>query len=133
MPTLAHLNRDAERVFKRILSLIPSGHNAAKLDNAPGAYMALCVEFIDDSRRFVSFAHYGKQHGDAMRDPEVLFWLDNEEKVVPFAYRNDFIGMDREYVTFRDGRPDRFVPRCQRDLKNVCNDWMETLREQQGI
>lgn len=133
MPKLAHLNRDSHRIFQRILSHIPANRHATKLDNAPGAYMALCVEFIDDERRFVSFAHYGEQNGDAMRDPDVIFWIDDSGHAVPFAYRNDYMGIDREYVIFENGRPSRFAPSFQRDLKNFCNTWMENLRDQQGI
>lgn len=133
MPKLAHLNRDAERVFRRILSLIPADRSYTKLDNASGAWMPLCVEYIDDARRFVSFAHYGTLNGDAMRDPEVIFWLDDAGKAVPVSYRNDYMGIDREYVVFEDGKPVRFTPSLQRDLKNFCNDWMENLCEQQGI
>lgn len=134
MPKLAHLNRDAARIFNRILSHVPANRRSAKIDNYPGTYMPLCVEFLDEDRRFVSLAHYGKQNGDPMRDPEVIFWIDDTADVaVPYAYRNDYMGIDREYILFEDGRPVRYTPSHQRDLKNFCNGWLENLRVQQGL
>lgn len=133
MPKLAHLNRDATRIFSRILSHVPSNRISAKIDNYPDSYMALCVEFLDDTRRFVSLAHYGRQNGDAMRDPDVIFWIDDKGQIIPVSYRNDYMHISREYVTFEGGRPVRFAPAFQRDLKNFCNTWMENLRAQQGI
>lgn len=65
-------------------------------------YMPLCVEHIGTwgpsgtGRKCVSFAHYGEQNGDAMRDPEVCFEICTAEggEVYLFAYefRNDYAG-----------------------------------------
>lgn len=45
------------------------------------------------SKHIVSFAHYYKQNGDAMRDPDVEFGINHELKeAYPLTYRNDGTG-----------------------------------------
>jgi len=46
-----------------------------KIDNAEGTIMALHVECIGKCNlgSIFSLAHYYEQHGDLMRDPEMLF------------------------------------------------------------
>lgn len=52
-------------------------------------YMRLVVEVLTsnpaDGSHTVSVAHYGEQNGDAMRDPEIVFW------VVPAADKRGFL------------------------------------------
>ena len=46
-----------------------------KIDNAEGTFMALHVECIGECNLgpIFSLAHYYEQHGDSMRNPEMLF------------------------------------------------------------
>ena len=93
--------------------------------------MALCVECIGPG--FYSLAHYGLQNGDPMRDPDVIVWRGPDENFYPVAFRNDYQGIDREYVEFEGGKPVRIAPRAQADLASFCGTWMQNLKRQQEI
>jgi len=46
----------------------------------------------------ISVAHYSKQHGDLMRDPEMLFEMEKsgtEITLTPFYWRNDYAGIEQ--------------------------------------
>jgi hypothetical protein len=68
--------------FKTVLELIKlaGGWHPGlylKIDNSP--FMELVIEAMDESGPMglpaISVAHYGRQNGDAMRDPEMCFEL----------------------------------------------------------
>lgn len=43
---------------------------------------------------------YGTQHGDAMRDPEMVFWTNNlDGSWLPVSYRQDYLGLYRPCCT----------------------------------
>ena len=53
------------------------GHNSYKL--ASTGFMDLTVEtWQSGESTFVSMCHYGEQNGDLMKDPDVLFKLEQE-------------------------------------------------------
>ncbi len=68
-----------------------------KIDNPP--YMELVIEATDESGPCglpaISVAHYGKQNGDAMRDPEMCFELSRGAHLTPFYWRNDYAGVEQ--------------------------------------
>lgn len=93
---------------------------------APGL-MPLVVEVIDPGERFVSLAHYGEQNGDAMRDPEIVFWRDDSGAWCPISFRNDYAHVDREYVVFEKGRPVRWNQAAQRDVASFTRTWAQNI------
>jgi hypothetical protein len=70
-----------------------------KIDAAP--YMELVIEALDESGPLglpvVSVAHYGKQNGDPMRDPEMCFEIGAAGglHLMPFYWRNDYIAVEQ--------------------------------------
>ena len=71
---------DAKEVMTKIVELLVDGD--LKLDNAVGVFMPLVMEKIMDQPGFeavYSLAHYGKQNGDLMADPEMTFGLKDGE------------------------------------------------------
>ena len=59
-----------------------------KIDNSP--FMELVIEAVDESGPCglpaISVAHYGKQNGDAMRDPEMCFEVEADGGLNPFYW-----------------------------------------------
>ena len=43
----------------------------------------------------LSVAHYSRQNGDLMRDPEMLFEHEAADALNPFYWRNDHIGVEQ--------------------------------------
>ena len=122
---------------RAILSRLTAGLNvpgdSRKLDNAPGTYMPLCVECIAPD--FYSLAHYGEQNGDAMRDPDVVIWVPPMVgEAYPVSFRNDYAGVDNEYVEFdEDHKVVGLDVDGQEDLASFCATWFDNLVEQQGV
>ena len=70
------------------------------IDNPP--WMPLDIEDIltsgPNGQPTISVAHYGKQNGDPMRDPEMLFEVcrdGSEFAFDPYYWRNDYLGIER--------------------------------------
>ena len=59
------------------IDIFLQGHNSYKL--ASTGYMDLTVETWQEGKNtMVSMCHYGEQNGDLMKDPDVLFKLEQE-------------------------------------------------------
>ena len=96
----------AQKTLDRLAALAREAGGATRLDNRPGTYMPLCVEWIAADQ--LSLAHYGESNGDAMRDPDMVFWYGPDRRWYPVNYRNDWTGTDRPAIEFGDaGRPRR--------------------------
>ncbi|ATN94942.1 hypothetical protein [Leptospira phage LE3] len=81
-------------------------NNHCKIKNPP--YMDLTIEILPND--CVSVAHYSKQNGDLMADPEMIFrvakvWLTDkdgnhdiqiDEIWHPIYYKNDFMGVEHD-------------------------------------
>lgn len=94
------LDKKASETLQKLLALQKS-----KIDNSDGTYMPVHIEVIEKTDKYdhISLAHYGRQNGDAMRDPEMLFALHKEtQQFIPYYYRNDYIGMERYSVRWTE-------------------------------
>ncbi len=127
------LNRKATEIFDRIMVLydkaISEGKEYLKLDNDSN-YMYLAVEkpYGDD---IISLAHYGRQNGDAMRDPEVLF-LHKNGRYYPMYYHNDYMHVVQESM-FLSGERWKVNPSMQKGQRDFANMWLSNIQEQQEI
>ena len=77
------------------------------------------VESIGEGR--IAISHYGELNGDAMADPDITLFVDQENKLlIPESYQNDYVGV---YQTKDEG-------------SHFCNDinyytgiWLKNIRE----
>ena len=139
------INQKAAELFDACINRIPEGETACKLDeNAPDSgIMALCIERIGANKygTLYSFVHYYRQNGDMMCDPDIVMLrsvnpdaLTGKHQFYPISYRQDGLGMNREYVEFaEDGNGWRIAKRLQADLANFCGQWARNITEQQHI
>jgi hypothetical protein len=126
------ISKTAQTTLDHLAALARAAGGATRLDNRPGTYMPLCVEWIAADQ--LSLAHYGESNGDAMRDPDMVFWLAPDRRWYPVSYRNDWTGTDRPAVEFGDdGRPRRYWPREQRSQATFAATWLRNIRAQQGV
>ena len=127
------LNRKATEIFDRIMVLydkaISEGKEYLKLDNDSN-YMYLAVEkpYGDN---IISLAHYGKQNGDAMRDPEMLF-LNKNGRYYPMYYHNDYMHIVQESM-FLSGERWKVIPSMQKGQRDFANMWLSNIKVQQGL
>jgi hypothetical protein len=113
---------------------LESGFNL-HIDNPP--WMPLDIEDIQiggpNGLPTLSVVHYGKQNGDAMRDPEMLFEVRREgsEFVLdPYYWRNDYLGIE-QYSSFRDDEQHLFtIAALKRQHEKFARVWDRNLRAQ---
>jgi hypothetical protein len=98
-----------------------------------GAYMDVVVEFIDrcDLGAMYSVAHYYKQNGDLMRDPEMCFIQGGDGEYYPYYYRLDGLGIEEEVVHWHDGSIIDYDTVRQKRQANFAESWMRNIKEQQ--
>ena len=114
--------------MKTILQIIEEAGGLPKaecisIDNEP--WMRLVIEVLPergpDGHVVVSVAHYGEQNSDAMRDPEMLFEVVNEEGgqsgFWPFYFRNDYAAVE-QWSRRRDEPGTCSVCRDERGISN---------------
>ena len=131
------VSKQAEAVFRAAMAGCgEAGH--CKIDGRPGTFMALCVERIGEVNyggaqfSLWSFAHYGEQNGDAMRDPDVVM-LEAGTGLYPVSFRNDYLGVDDESLVYEDGKASGYRFKMQASITSFCNTWAGNLKDQQGL
>ena len=133
------LNKRASKILETITEGVDYGH-ARKIDNAPGAFMAVHVERVNtiESNPVFSVSHYYEQNGDLMRDPDVEFMKqtssDGAKYWIPISYRQDGLGIAREYLILNEeGKiTDSYQVKIE-DCAKFCNMWMVNIYEQQRL
>ena len=99
-----------------------------RIDNHPGTFMAVVVEIVGPSR--YSVAHYYKQNGDLVPDPDVEFVRQNVAWY-PVAI-SQWCGYRRAAETDEDGRIVKWHRRAYRDLRSFAGIFLTNIRDQQG-
>ena len=131
--TIKPLGNRALPVFRAITDGIAKVGDHRKIDETDGAFMPVCVEGVGTTPQgglIVSIAHYYEQNGDLMADPEILFVVARDEYVFPISYRQDGLGINREYVRW-EGEKVFWNLKAQNDLATFCNTWMKNIKDQQ--
>ena len=99
-----------------------------------GGYMDLIIEYLyysdHEGNPVYSIAHYGKQNGDAMCDPEVVFSINKEKgELYPLEYRNDYMHTFQEvYKTFNDKL--HYSPTTLTGIDNFLYVWRKNIVDQ---
>jgi hypothetical protein len=126
------VNQKAQTVIRYLAKQATANGGNVKIDNTDGRFMPVHVEHIGNG--CLSIAHYGEQNGDAMRDPDMVFWLGADGNWYPVSYRNDYAGIDREAVIEWAGdRPLKYRPKEQAQQAAFAGLWMMNIKDQQGL
>lgn len=131
------LSPKAYQIFKALADMARADHeHAAKLDRSE--FMPLYIEIICEvsaTEEQISLAHYGKENGDLMRDPEMIFFHDRKEgKAYAMNYRNDYFGTwEVSIKEGTDGRPFMVHRPRQRQHTDFAELWLKNIKSQQGI
>ena len=112
------------------------GHETAVRLTVNG-YMPLSVEHIgqsDEGNRLIAISHYGEQHGDLMRDPEMVFEMHTSaapDMAEPLSFRNDYMGLMQEVYRYNDsGKKTHVNARLKQELKSFARTWFKNLKDQ---
>jgi hypothetical protein len=120
---LLKLSPQAETVMDTLTAGMSVG-SYKKIDNAEDVFMALHVECIGKCNlgHIFSLAHYYEQHGDLMRDPEMLFIQAEDGGYYPVEIWQDAVNSHSVGVLIEDGKATMFA-----------EVWLKNIWEQQGI
>mgnify|MGYP001558193766 CR=1 FL=1 len=122
------INKAAQRIFDQLTAGLQPGQDR-KLDNAPGAYMALHVERLTATT--YSLAHYYEQCGDLVPDPDMEFWRAETGAVFPIAIQHATGYYSRAIEFDADGKPAGIRPRTLRELCSFAAMWLKNIKAQQ--
>ncbi len=124
------LDRKAAEILRALLAL-----QTTIIDNTKGVYMPVHIEIIDRTDKYthISLAHYGRQNGDAMRDPEMIIALHKEsQQFISYYYRNDYMGMEQYSIRWTD-KGLLLNRHLQADHTTFANQWLRNIAMQQHI
>ena len=133
MRSIQPLSKSALAVFHVLTEGITAIGDHHKFDNGGSSIMPACVEAVGKTPQgalIISVAHYYEQNGDLMADPEVTFVVARDDYVFPISFKQDNLGIDREYVRW-EGEQVFWNLAAQNDLARFCTSWMRNIKEQQ--
>jgi hypothetical protein len=131
---LLKLSPQAETVMDTLTAgMTVSDHK--KIDNTEGTFMALHVEGIGKCNLgpIFSLAHYYEQHGDLMRDPEMLFIQAEDGGYYPAEIWQDAVNSHSVGVLIEDGMAVSIDETEQADLTVFAEVWLKNIRVQQRL
>ena len=107
----------------------------ARIDNSP-AYMPVVVEKVGTLPGYgeiISIAHYSKQNGDPMADPDMEFVIVGGD-YYPISYRNDYLCCQQDVFTLdNEGKPEKINKILQEHLTTFANHWLGNIAYQQNL
>ena len=133
MRSIQPLSKSALAVFHVLTEGITAIGDHHMFDNGGSGIMPACVEAVGKTPQgalIISVAHYYEQNGDLMADPEVTFVVARDDYVFPISFKQDSLGIDREYVRW-EGERVFWNLKMQNDLARFCTSWMRNIKEQQ--
>jgi hypothetical protein len=106
-----------------------------KIDNAEGTFMALHVECIGKCNLcpIFSLAHYYEQHGDLMRDPEMLFIQAEDGGYYAVEIWQDAVNSHSVGVLIEDGLAVSIDETEQADMTVFAEVWLKNIWVQQRL
>jgi hypothetical protein len=131
---LLKLSPQATAVMDRLTAgMSVSDHK--KIDNAEDVFMALHVECIGECNlgHIFSLAHYYKQHGDLMRDPEMLFIKAEDGGYYPAEIWQDAVNSHGVGVLIEDDMAVSIDELEQADMTVFAEVRLKNIRVQQGL
>ena len=121
--------------FATVLAGLLGNETAVRL--TVNGYMPLSVEHIGqstDGHRLIAICHYGEQHGDLMRDPEMVFELFTHGELSaaePLSFQNDYMGLLQEVYRYDEaGKKTHVNSKLKQELTSFARIWFRNLRDQ---
>lgn len=130
---LRPVTQSARKVLELLVEGLDEPGSSKKIDNSRGAYMAICVERVEETSYgpVFSVAHYFEQNWDLVPDPDVTLLRAVDGDFYPLSYQDG-----RVYRLSADIRSDggvRIDRDRQADLAHFMGDWMRNAKVQQGL
>ena len=133
------LDQISTTIFFRLIQDIDDQNCSKRFDlhsywpKCNGGIMAVHVEKIEDVGGYPSYsvAHYYKQNGDLMSDPEMTFVVVGNH-IIPISFTQHSLGVFEESVIDAEGG---WMVKQQLHRNHVAfaNHWMKNIKDQQDL
>ena len=133
------LNKASQKIMDKLTTGVDAGCPHRRIDNTNKAFMPVVIEVIGKAQldeaigTLYSIAHYYKQNGDAMRDPEMVFYKAPDGKYYPVMFQQDNLCIYQESVEWEGEKIVAYDRSVQKDHVFFANLWMKNIKEQQEI
>ena len=130
------INQQAKKVMDLLTKGLDSeASESKKIDNTEGTFMPVHVEHVTQCSLgpIYSIAHYYKQNGDLMRDPDMEFIKGGDGEYYPISFWQDAPPVRDEPLTWENGEMIGYNEKRQASLVTFANMWMKNIKEQQGL
>ena len=129
------INLRAKMVMDTLTKNMEGTDGHRKIDNTGKTFMPVHVERMNKCElgQIYSIAHYFKQNGDMMRDPDMEFIKGADGEYYPISFWQDSPPVRDEVVVWRDGEIVCYKGKQQMNLVSFANTWMRNIKEQQGL
>lgn len=130
------ISHRAKKVMDLLTYYISGANDSKKVDNTKGTFMPVHVEHVVTCKlgAIYSVAHYYKQNGDCMRDPDMEFLKGADGEYYPISFWQDAPPVRDEPVEWgADGEIVGYNAQKQAVLVPFANTWMRNIKEQQGL
>ncbi|MET0795405.1 MAG: hypothetical protein ABW061_28055 [Polyangiaceae bacterium] len=127
---LRGVSQSARAILEQLVEHLDELGAHKKIDNTNGAFMAVCVERVEETQHgpVFSVAHYYEQAGDLVPDPDVTLLRTADGEFYPLSYQDG-----RVYRGSAELGPDGSVrvdgPR-QADVARFLDAWMRNVKSQ---
>ena len=129
------VNKTGQATLDKLTAGLDANNRSRTLDSDRG-FMPLHVEYLFTTKTgpVYSLAHYYRQNGDSMRDPDMEFLKSDDGRYYPLSFRQDNLGIMQEDVLWNDdGTIKGCYTRRQRDHATFAGLWMANIRAQQNV
>lgn len=128
------LSKISQRIFDKLIAGLHADGNARKIDTS--SFMPIHVDRVHTTAAGTVYAvaHYFRQNGDSMADPDMTFLLASTDgRAYPITFRQDGgCPVNHNAVVWSDhGTITAVRPRMQREITTFANQWMKNIRAQQ--
>lgn len=130
---LRNVSQAASETLEHLVDGLDELGASKKIDNSRGAYMAVCVERVEETQHgpIFSIAHYYEQNGDLVPDPDVTLLRGADGEFYALTYQDG--RTYRSAVELRADSAVRVDRDQQSDLAQFVGDWMKNIKQQQGL
>jgi uncharacterized protein YqiB (DUF1249 family) len=119
-----------EQLYNKIVSIIPGVNEIAPGDGLKlksSGFMDLCVDVLikEPDKTIISLAHYYKQNGDMVPDPDMEIAIYPDRKMAEALSFQDIYG-------YREVYPEEGMVnlKAKKDLNGFLNTWLGNLKKQ---
>jgi len=131
------ISQVAEKVMYKLIDGLMQGNSHKKIDNSESIFMPVVVELIGENYMGLEYsvAHYYRQNGDSMADPEMIFWKGQDGHFYPVYYKQDGLGIEQISAGINPENEQSFMvnQKLQAQHAAFANTWMKNIKYQQGL